>query len=929
MTSNASERSPSSGDSAALAQLSPEQRERLTQILDRYLSALERDAPLAKEELLAEHPDLAEPLVAYFRSLEELHSMAAGFGGAQGPVEPPHEQAPGGARRIGDFELVREIGRGGMGVVYEARQISLDRRVAVKLLPFAAVLDARQIARFKHEAQAAAQLHHPNIVPVFAIGVERGVHYYAMQYIDGQPLDRAMEDLKARRGKRRWETVRGSGFGVQRSTAENQASTVQYSAPSTECDGSRRTVSLPMRGAAETLSMSPGSKDLSQYYRQVAELGIQAAEALDAAHEYGVVHRDIKPSNLLLGADGKLWVTDFGLARFQRDATLTRTGDIVGTMRYMSPEQASGQSARVDHRTDVYSLGVTLYELVCLRPAFPEERGPALLKQIDSYDPPRLRDLAPGIPSDLETVIFKAMAREREERYASAREMADDLRCVVEGKATAARPPTTLDRAGRWARRHRRLVATAAALLLVAFAALFAGTIFIGQMSMRSSRNAARADRLYKNAQHMLDQLGQQLAEDLRDVPGADHVHRKLLEQTRSYYLDFIAEAKSDPQLRLDAAATYAKLGSLLDQLGAADEALAAHREAARLLDAAAGANPGDFQTARLLAVAENNVGLALARLGKSDEAQQHYDSAIRRQERLLARVPDAVDVTAELAASLCNLGLLQHQRHERSQAAASFQLAVERLERLANTQPTNVDHRRKLAAAYNNLGATYYEERPIEAAKSHEQALRLLDEISAASAADLSLRRDLALTQNNLGAALARAGQHAAARSAYEQAIVIREDLAGLAPSRASYRSDVAVSQNNLGMLENRLGDFATAQAHFRRAIELYEALLVQFPGDFAMASNLGGVYNNLGVALERGGQLEGAAAAFATAIDRQRAVREQAPDFPRSQELLLAHQENLGRVLRKLGRLSEAAQSAVAIEEKAPLPDPTGGQP
>ena len=230
------------------------------------------------------------------------------------------EAAPpaGDERRLGDFRLIREIGRGGMGVVYEASQISLGRRVALKVLPFAAVLDSRQIARFKHEAQAAAQLEHPNIVSVFAIGVERGVHYYAMQYIEGQSLDRALAEMRP----------------------------AACSAPDRGAGGVEADV-CPSTSSSLLTAKSTRRRD---YFQTVARLGIQAAEALHAAHEHGVVHRDIKPSNLLLDADGKLWVTHFGLARCQTDATLTRTGDVVGTMRYMSPEQAMGQSALVDHR---------------------------------------------------------------------------------------------------------------------------------------------------------------------------------------------------------------------------------------------------------------------------------------------------------------------------------------------------------------------------------------------------------------------------------------------------------------------------------------------------------------------------------------------------------------------------------------------------
>ena len=272
--------------------------------------------------------------------------------------------------------------------MYEARQISLDRPVALKILPFAAVLDAKQIARFKNEAQAAAQIQHPNIVPVYAIGAERGVHYYAMQLIDGQPLDQAITQLRG-----------DGGDAVSNSTTpDSDVTTVR--APS------KGTVGPPSHSLLTTKTESRG-----KYYHTVARIGIQAAEALHAAHEYGVVHRDIKPSNLLLDKDGKLWITDFGLARCQSDTTLTTPGDLLGTVRYMSPEQALGKSALVDQRTDIYSLGITLYELLTLRAAFTDENSRSLLAQIESQEPPRPRLLTPTIPQDLETIILKSICK--------------------------------------------------------------------------------------------------------------------------------------------------------------------------------------------------------------------------------------------------------------------------------------------------------------------------------------------------------------------------------------------------------------------------------------------------------------------------------------------------------------------------------------
>src|SRR6185436_5415560 len=231
-----------------------------------------------------------------------------------------------------------------MGIVYEAHQKSLNRQVALKILPFAAVLDPRQIARFRNEAQAAAQLHHAHIVPVFAVGQEQGVYYYAMQFIDGQSLEQAIVEIAPSEQQRSTNSTKANG------TANGTTSTLQFH-PSSAL-------------------VSQRSVERGEIFRTVARLGRQAAQALQHAHEHGIVHRDIKPSNLLIDHTGKLWVTDFGLARIQSDNGVTLTGDVVGTLRYMSPEQASG-SAMVDAQTDVYSLGVTLYELLTRTHAHP------------------------------------------------------------------------------------------------------------------------------------------------------------------------------------------------------------------------------------------------------------------------------------------------------------------------------------------------------------------------------------------------------------------------------------------------------------------------------------------------------------------------------------------------------------------------------
>ena len=331
---------------------------------------------------------------------------------------------------LGDYRLIREVGRGGMGIVYEARQISLGRRVALKVLPFAAAAERQHLARFKTEAQAAASLHHANIVPVFGIGCDRGVHYYAMQFIEGRSLAEVIRELRSDHS----------------SSRPNEA-----------------------------------------FYRTVASLGIQSAQALEYAHRQGILHRDIKPANLMLDGEGNLWVADFGLARFQNDSGLTLTGDLLGTLRYMSPEQAIARRLVVDHRTDIYGLGVTLYELLALRPAFDDQDRQVLLRKVAFEEPPLLRQVNSAVPRELETIVLKSMAKEPDARYATAAELADDLGRFLAYKPIFARNPNLLDRAAKWSRRHSTLVLAALLLLVITVTGLTVGGALIWREKVRTA----------------------------------------------------------------------------------------------------------------------------------------------------------------------------------------------------------------------------------------------------------------------------------------------------------------------------------------------------------------------------------------------------------------------------------------------------------
>ncbi len=460
----------------------------LEAVLADYLRAAEAGRAPDRMELLARHPDLAPELAAFFAGQDQFGRLAAPLRDAVSAVQEStieEKLAEGG--RLGDFHIVREIGRGGMGIVYEAEQISLGRRVALKVLPFAATLDPKQMQRFKNEAQAAAGLHHTNIVPVFGVGCERGVHYYAMQFIEGQTLAAMIRELRQLAGleapeprgaagvvaKLASELVSGRWAPAQQGTTEGQSS-APFAAPA-RAPGAPAGEITPQPAAPST----ERSTKNRAFFRTVANLGVQAGEALEHAHSLGVVHRDIKPANLLVDVRGILWITDFGLARSQSQAGLTMTGDLLGTLRYMSPEQALAMRVLVDHRTDIYSLGASLYELLTLEPVFSGHDRQELLRQIAFEDPRPLRRLNKTIPPELETIVLKAMSKEPESRYSTAQELADDLRRFLEDKPIRAKRPTLVQRARKWSRRHRAVVVAGLLLLIMALVAFVVSTTLI------------------------------------------------------------------------------------------------------------------------------------------------------------------------------------------------------------------------------------------------------------------------------------------------------------------------------------------------------------------------------------------------------------------------------------------------------------------
>src|SRR5579872_4658808 len=392
---------------------------------------------------------------------------------------------------IGGYRVFRVIGRGGMGVVYEAEQLALGRRVALKVLSVENVGRGSSFERFRREARSAARLHHTNIVPVYEVGEDAGRCFYAMQLIHGQPLDQVIDELRLLRPELGQEKEQGPN--VARSLLNGFAPTVTHTPDA--ADETLKNVKISQVRSVDSGTL-PGvgtcsdvMTDRGAYFLSIARIGVQVADALDYAHRENIVHRDVKPGNLLLDTDGRVWVADFGLAKSDADG-LTRSGDIVGTVRYMAPERFHGLA---DSRSDVYALGLTLYELLVLRPAFDTSDRLALIKQIANSDPLSPRLLNRAVPRDLETIVLRAIEKEPARRYQTAAELAEDLRRFIDGRPVLARRLGWTEQVWRWAKRNRAISGLLSAVFCLLTVVAVVATV--STLRIAAAKKAAEGDR--------------------------------------------------------------------------------------------------------------------------------------------------------------------------------------------------------------------------------------------------------------------------------------------------------------------------------------------------------------------------------------------------------------------------------------------------
>ena len=681
-------------------------------------------------EYVIKHPELESDLRELLPTIANMERVKAERKRLVRGGSPLSTKRP---KQLGEFRIIREIGRGGMAVVYEAEQQTLRRRVAVKVLPQLGPLDSKALDRFQREARTAANLHHTNIVSVLGVGQQDDVHYIVMPLIHGIGLDELVAALQdapdeavpilspASQGVCRdvrpdsdapslVERLIDAKFQNDEMTPPVDEAPVETRShgESTDSHSAKpltQSLSIEERleehgtansaDACEVAPVPPGPSTPNcswhappAYWRLVAEVGTQAAAALQHAHTQNVLHRDIKPANLLIDAHGRVWIADFGLAKAEGDE-LTRTGAVGGTLRYIAPERFRGQG---DGRSDVYSLGLTLYELATRKAAFADEDRSKLLWRITHERPVALRKCQPGIPPDLETIVLKSIARDPDDRYQSAGDLAADLRRFLEDRPIRARRAGSIERFRRWTRRNPVVAGlTLAVFVLLLLVASLTATAYVrvtmanqaisdaltGETKQRERAEATSTlalqvlDRIYTrlaptdlvglSEMTIQDSDGEAITVPLQPVLTEETA--ALLEELLVFYDRLAEEGASGTQLREETAKANFRIGTIRRRLGRSEQAEKAYRAALAIYQELGRNAAAETDFGPEIASVQNELGELLRKSSRPEEAYQAHKAALEMLESSAAQTSATSPIRYQLARTYYFLGMLSYGR--------------------------------------------------------------------------------------------------------------------------------------------------------------------------------------------------------------------------------------------------------------------------
>jgi serine/threonine protein kinase/tetratricopeptide (TPR) repeat protein len=867
--------------------------------------------------------------VALRREVEELlqhHEPARDFLEPPAPApaaalgQPGQETA---GAVIGPYKLLEPVGEGGMGTVWLARQQEpVKRLVAVKLIK--AGMDSKQVlARFDAERQALALMDHPNIARVLdADTTDAGRPYFVMELVKGTPI-------------------------------------------TTYCDDKHLTV------------------------RERLELFGDVCRAVQHAHQKGIIHRDLKPSNILVAPfDGKpvVKVIDFGVAKAtgQRltDATLvTGFGAVVGTPEYMSPEQAETNNQDIDTRSDIYALGVLLYELLTGSTPLTKKRVKEaalleVLRVIREEEPPRpstrlsstnelpaisaRRQTEPTkltklVRGELDWIVMKALEKDRDRRYESANDLATDVHRYLADEPVAACPPSARYRLRKFVRRNRGLVAAAAVVVCVLLAGIVGttwGLVWANQAREEEARQRALAEQsetkalaagakereaklttqgerdkaagARDRAREVLDDMTSKLTSDSLAAQAALGVEQKqFLTRVVRYYRELAGEETDSEASRVRAAGAAFRVGVIEARLGRADEAEQAFRQALTELAALAAAFPDSHKYRDALARCQRNLAWHLNRSGRSTEAEGLFRAALASFEKLATDFPAVPGYRQALAINQSELGVLLADLglHEKSRAV--HREAVVLLEKLAAECPDEPEYRLELSVSLDGLGkAAHALDKCAEAEKTFRAALDIRERLAADFPAEFTYRQQIGVSHINLGVVLSRLQRHAEAERAYRAALAIRQELVTRFPGAADHRHELANARHNLGSALHEQGKVAAAEVEYRAALQLRQQVVADLPGNLPHAAGLGSTFTKLAGLCRDSGRLAEALELYHQAITTLTAVVNREPRRVGARESLRNGHMGLALCLGKLERFTDALAEwdrALALAEGA----------
>jgi serine/threonine protein kinase len=987
-------------------------------LLDEFVERLRRGETPSISAYAAAHPDCADQIREFFPAVQAMEQLAV-----RRQHNPAAAVAAAGApAQLGDFRIIREIGRGGMGIVYEAQQESLSRRVAVKVLPQSALLNPVSLQRFQRESRTAAQLHHTNVVPVFGVGEHQGYHYLVMQLIEGVGLDKILVQLVRDYGpalSSSPSTARppkptaskdkegGDATAVVCALVLGEFSSIRAVAGSSiglaakvlrgneprSLQGERKplpaaaaTVALP-NGQQETLtgskrtpadaskpaSASSGPPRLGpSYWRSVARIGVQVAEALHYAHQRGTLHRDIKPANLLIDLQGIVWVTDFGLAKAMEQDEVSQTGDIVGTVRYMAPERFHGEA---DARSDVYSLGLTLYELLTLRPAYEHPNPTVLMRRIAEEQPIGPRALNPAIPRDLETIVLKAVAREPAHRYPSAAALADDLGRFLEDRPILARRLNVAERLWRWSRRNRlvaSLIGLAAALLVLVAVVASVGyvrttraNVLVSNALAGQSQQREKAEALSQLSLEALDDIFEQYVPNrvvgasglaINDSDGsAGHPSVQpvlsqgaaaLLERMLVFYERLTQQNAADAGLRRKVADANRRVGDIHRRLGHLEQSQAAYLKAIQGYQQLQRETAGDSAAATEIARIYNEIGDLHWATRWGGDSRSFHATAMKTLTAAPAMQASLPPYRYELARTYYFLGRgsppeavpgreLEGDGPRRpggsrrepdagpAPAAGPRNLqsarlgdeehlrhAITILEGLIEEQHGGADCRHLLACCYRDLPVTRQDSSPQSAFGSADKAIEILRKLVADFPDVPDYRFDLSKTYGKLDlrGRPLDANLCDVMEERLQQSLAISEKLVAENPNVPEYAASHVQTLYTLSEVLRRASRSGGAEATLRKALAVQSSLAEQFPKANAYIVWKTILQDSLAKLLSDHGRMQEARALLESAVAALHQLLQSEPQAAYVRGMLGRVYKNLSDVLRQMGDQQQA---------------------